>query len=546
MRNTSMKNRSLFLFGAAGLSFMMLTAGPAARGGMASSPDEIIAYMGETRIVPAHGLQRVAVGNPSIADLANVNKDGLTVVPKTPGATTLTMWDSLGEQTYNVKIYVENTNELKRRIDNLLQKLSFSEISTQASDEEDRVFLIGRVKTSQERERIKDALGDLSKKVLDLLEVSEEQGVIGIDVQLLELDQDASDTLGFTWPGSISLTEVGSPAIQPAGAKWQYLWKVLNGRRSAFSLQLDALLQEGKARILSRPRLSCQSGKEAKLFVGGEVPTLTTNVVSGTTSAGATTIEYKEFGITLKIKPIITDNDRIKLVVNVEVSDIGQSLILGPVNAPTALAFPLSKRNASTELYLDNGQTLSIGGLIKQKTEEDLRKFPWLSDIPVLGAFFSKRIRLAGGGAGSRGNTELYITITPTIVTTDRKSEAAKDAAVRSQGVAQPAPAETAAGIKAADPAAAYTLLVHDRIMGNLSYPPSAAQAGFQGTVKLQVRLSYVGRLLDVKVKQPSGYGVLDDEAVRTVKKISSYPPFPPSIQGQDLWIDIPVEFKIQ
>ncbi|MCG8431525.1 MAG: pilus assembly protein N-terminal domain-containing protein, partial [Candidatus Omnitrophica bacterium] len=372
-------------------------SGTAVDGGL---PDELILYMGEVKIFPVSNLKRIAVSNPKIADVTNISGSEVTLVPKAAGATTLMIWDNFGEQSFDLKVYSERTTELKRRIDSILAKLDLPQLYTVAEDEEGKVMLMGRVKTPQDRERVVVALGPLYEKAVDVIEVKEEEGVVNIDVQVLELDRDGTSTLGLSWPGQITITEVGSPGL--TGTKLGQMWSVLNFSRTALSVTIDALVQEGKARILSRPRLSCQSGKEAELLVGGEKPILTTDIVSG---GGSTTdVDYKEFGIKLNIKPTITDTltKRIKLAVMVEVKDVEEAVVLGPENAPTALAYPFSTRNASTELFLDDGQTLSIGGLIKQKKEEDVRKVPFLGDIPVLGLLFRQKVTKVGGGQGER------------------------------------------------------------------------------------------------------------------------------------------------
>ncbi len=375
--------------------------------------DELKLYLGETKAISVNSPTRIAIGNPNIADVTNVTKNEITLMPKAVGSTTLVFLDNFGEQSYKVKVFSENIYEIKRRVDNLLGKLNIPQVYTQAQEEEAKLFLLGRVKTAQDRERISIVLGALKDKTVDLIEVREEEAVVEIDVQILELNKDAASTLGFTWPGSITLTEAGSPGI--LGSKWSTLFKVLNLQRGAFSWTLDALIQEGKARVLSRPRLACQSGKEAELLVGGEKPIFTTSVASTTGDAG-TEVEYKEYGIKLKIKPTVTEEARIKLALNVEISEVGAAETIGSAAAPTAKAYPLSKRNASTELFLSDGQTMAIGGLKKQRNEEDVSKVAGLGNLPLLGVLFRKTAIKSGGGAGGRGDVELFITLTPSII----------------------------------------------------------------------------------------------------------------------------------
>jgi TonB family protein len=326
------------------------------------------------------------------------------------------------------------------------------------------------------------------------------------------------------------------------GTKWQYLFKVTNLSRAAFSWTLDALVQEGKARILSRPSLACQSGKEAELLVGGEKPVITTAVQSST--ASSTSVDYKEYGIKLKIKPTVTEQNRIKLVLNVEVSEAAAAAeIIGSSSAPTARAYPMTKRTISTEVFVNDRQTLAIGGLMKRKEEESIRKVPFFGDIPVIGIVFRKKITSLGGGYGEKGNTELFITLTPTVVNT-LAAAIQEEKTPLPAGNGESAPA-TPRAKAVSQPQEEYARIVQKRILDNLNYPAYAREAGFQGTVKLSLHLSYLGELLNAVVKSSSGYKVLDDNALYVAKTVAFYPPFPSSLAQKDLWIDVPIAYRL-
>ncbi|MFA5411593.1 MAG: TonB family protein [Candidatus Omnitrophota bacterium] len=520
-------------------------------GAQEEAENEIKLYLGEARIIPLNNPTRIIIGNPNIVDVTNVTTAEMTLNPKITGTTSLVFWDNFGEQSYLIKVVSENMSEIKRRVDNIIRKLDAPEVYTQLAEEEGKVLLLGNVKTPEEKERINLALAGLKEKITDLILVKEEEAAVEIDVQVLELNKDATNILGLTNPLSsaagITFTEVGTPGISDLGAKWSALFRVDNLMRATYSggaytknpfaWTVYALVQEGKARVLSRPRLACQSGKEAVLLVGGEKPIMTTDTVTG---GGETTdVEYKEFGIKLKIKPTVTEEKRVKLALDVEISEVGAAEILGTASSPSARAYPLSKRNASTELFLDDGQTLSIGGLIKQKSEEDTVNTPGLSNIPILGALFRKKQTKIGGGAGERGNTELFIMLTPTVIPAKERSLGAKERSLKITAV--PAVSSDQDFATEMD----YSNIVQKRILESLKYPASAQEAGFQGTLKLALRLSYSGELLDVKVVSSSGYKILDDNAVSVAKDIAYYPPFPASINKKELWVEIPIIYRL-
>ncbi|MFA6217544.1 MAG: TonB family protein [Candidatus Omnitrophota bacterium] len=524
---------------------------------LSARDSELRMYVGEVQIIQVNNPTRVMIGNPNVIDVSNVGRKEMTVSAKAPGKTTLVYWDTLGEQSLNIKVLAEDLDAIKARVDNLIATLGYQEVVSQAEEEEGKVYLLGRLKTSAERERLLSGLGSLKDKVNDLIVVLEESAVVEIDVQVLELNKDASKSLGFTWPSAINLLEQGSPGLNDSGTKFSTLFKVLNLQRGTvdgadpFTFKLSALVQEGKARILSRPKLSCQSGKEAEMLVGGEKPVFSSSVVSG--GGTSTSVSYKEYGIRLNIKPTVTAKEQIKVGLKVEVSEVGTAETIGAENAPSAKAYPLLKRTASTELFLDNGQTLAIGGLIKQKTETDVRKVAGLGDIPVLGMFFRNKSYKEGGGQGERGDSELFITLTPTIVSRDmgvapviKHVEAPSAGKVIDLEAEKPS-AETPVRVeKAPDPLDHYARVVKERIMSSLTYPEVAKSAGFQGTVKLSLKLTYTGQLLEAVLKKSSGYQVLDDHALSVAKTIAYYPPFPPSIGLQEIWIDVPIGYHLE
>jgi TonB family protein len=266
----------------------------------------------------------------------------------------------------------------------------------------------------------------------------------------------------------------------------------------------------------------------------------TADIGAGGTVSG--NVEYKEYGIIMNIKPRVTDDGRIHLNLGMEVSEIQPA-----VSTAYALAYPLTKRNEDTELFLDDGQTLGIGGLIKQRSTEDLRKVPWLADVPILGIFFRQRTTAIGGGAGQRGDTELFITLTPKIVKQSKKED---EQVIPKETKPMEPPLVVAAPLikeeEAVDPVVRYARLIQNRILENLTYPEDAAKGQpLQGTVKLGIKLSFLGEVLDAKIMDSSGSGILDSDALQTAKKLSPYPPFPPAIDQNELWLDIPIVYKI-
>ncbi len=374
---------------------------------------EIKVYLNESKIVTVNKPKRIAIGNPDIVDIVNASDDMAILSPKTRGTTNLMIWDNAGIHSYRVRVVGGDMQEVKLRIDEILEELHLTSVQTKVSEDDDRVFLFGEVRSPQDRETLNTALGPLRQKVTNLIKIREED-MVEIEAQLVELNKDGTKSLGFSWPGSLTFTEKGSPGLE--GSKPSTLFKVLNYSRDQFNFTLDALIQENKARILSKPRLACLSGREASLLVGGEKPIFTTEVVSSVgTGVAGTSVSYKEYGIRLKIRPVVLENNMINLTLQLEISEPGAVESIGGVNT-TAKAYPFTKRDIITELYLNDGQTLGIGGLIKQKLDDEIRKTPFLGDIPILGIMFKKKLARTGGGFGEKGDMELFIILTPKIM----------------------------------------------------------------------------------------------------------------------------------
>jgi len=510
--------------------------------------EELRLYLGQAKSLPVNSPKRVAVGNPAIADVGNISKEALTINPQAVGNTTLVIWDNFGEQAYRLKVFAEDTKEIKNRVDNMLAKLNLPNVYTTAEDEESRVVILGTVKDDKDKERMKVALAQLKDKIIDLTTLKGEEAVVEVDVQIIEVYRGAIETLGFQWPEQFSLTEIaGANTAGGAGVNsWAKLFKMnkltrgsnLSGSAAGpFNVTLDTLITQHKARVLSRPRVSCLSGKEAKLLVGGQVPIISGTTGGGnvTTTATGGTVEYKDYGIVLKVTPQVTPEGRLHVNLGVEVSELGDV-----VETLNALAYTFTKRSAETELLLDDGETVGIGGLIKQRSEEDLQKFPWLGDIPVLGVFFRHKAYSRGKqGESTNQDVELFISLTPHIV---NQPSNAPPKEIKSL----PANIPTVNDDNIKDPVLKYSKIVQKRILDNLSYPDSAKEAGFQGTVKLSLKLSAQGDLLDLKIKESSNYRLLDDNAARTAQKIAPYPPFPPVIKETQLWVDIPITYQLE
>ena len=173
--------------------------------------------------------------------------------------------------------------------------------------------------------------------------------------------------------------------------------------RAAF----NAFASNNKVNILSRPRLVARSGGQAKIQVGTDVPIITSRANSSTQTGGSTdilqTIQYRQTGVILQIRPIVYGDDRIDLEISQEVSS-------QQANSNATIGSPLIlNRNITTQLSLAEGATAVLGGLIDDSYTKGNSGIPFLKDVPVLGTLF--RTDTLNGG-----KTELVMLVTPYIL----------------------------------------------------------------------------------------------------------------------------------
>lgn len=144
-----------------------------------------------------------------------------------------------------------------------------------------------------------------------------------------------------------------------------------------FGAKINALVTNGKAKMLARPNITTVNGHEAVINIGGSVPVPTQSVTDSTTT---TSITYKDAGIILKYTPRVNENGDITATVHTEVSS--------PIYVEEVKAYRFQNRSADTMVRLKDGETMVIGGLIGSEEANSLRKIPFLGDLPILGAFF--------------------------------------------------------------------------------------------------------------------------------------------------------------
>lgn len=196
---------------------------------------------------------------------------------------------------------------------------------------------------------------------------------------------------GFTAPAASGITQVtGGTTLGLAGR--------LLGVDLIGALDLGETI--GMVSTLANPNLTALSGETATFLVGGEIP------IPLSQGLGAVSIEFKQYGISLAYTPTVLADGRISLRVRPEVSQLTSA---GAVQLSGTTIPALTTRRAETTLELGSGQSMMIGGLLQNSTNNSISKTPGLGDVPVLGALFRSN-------GWQRNETELVIVITPYLV----------------------------------------------------------------------------------------------------------------------------------
>jgi len=492
--------------------------------------EDIRLYAAQPKTLPASNPKRVVVAKPEIADVYSVSANEVVLEPKTAGITTLFIWDDYGQHSYRLKVFNEDLSQLKRHADSLLRELGVPGLQLKINEAEAKLVLLGEADSLDEKERVLSALSSVKDKILDLATIKEERNLVKIDMQIFEISRDDIKKLGLNYTDSTVLTDNADKAMNKitdmfATSKWS---------RAQLNVTINHLISVGKIRVLSRPKLVCLSGKEAEFVVGGQFPiTKTTTTTTSTTSE----VEFKDYGINLKIKPIVKDEEDILLAVSNEIIEIDSSV---SVSGSTP-AF--STRNTKTELYLKSGNSLVISGLIKNQETDTVEKFPGMADIPILGILFrSKNFQ--------QKQTELVILITPEIVSGSsslegkdifpeagqRKYENKAERALREfRGKEEKG---YSSGLDS------YIDDIKSQIVSSIGYPSLARELGVSGTVKVRLRILSDGRLKEALVVGSSGSELLDNSTIRSIKKLAPFSSFPGSLERNEIAVDIPIVYN--
>ena len=255
---------------------------------------------------------------------------------------------------------------------------------------------------------------DLTRK--EETEIPDDKMVL-MHIKITEFNKSATDNLGINWTTNFAgpaaafaggqefgaSRDTGNSILGGSNTPPQLAGILPGGTESSFGYfgiateitsRINLAVSSGQALILAEPRLVARSGGEASFLAGGEVPI---EIVTPTSSS----IEFKQFGIFLSIKPEVDRENRIRASVETEISAVDQSVSVG--NTPGFLT-----RRTTADILLESGETLVMSGLVDRDLGRDTTALKGLGAIPILGALFRSR-------AFRDSKTDLVIFVTPVV-----------------------------------------------------------------------------------------------------------------------------------
>jgi pilus assembly protein CpaC len=355
-------------------------------------------------------LKRVSVTDPAVADIDVVTPTQILVHGRSAGEVSLLIWDELERsRSFDLRVDVDVTAAAEE------EKSVFPDEQITVTPSRSAIVLSGHVSDETVAKRAESIAGAYSKNVVNVLTF----GPVGaqevlLEVKFAEVDRSAltqlginmfstgaTNTIGTVTTGQFggfaapkinsqaSTTTAGSTTSTPPSSTQQTISDVLNLFLFRPDLQLGVVIRALQTRnllqILAEPNLIAVNGKEASFLAGGEFPFPIVQPGQGFT---AVSIQFKEFGVKLKFKPVIMPNGNIHLNVTPEVStlDFANALTISGFTVPA-----LSTRRADTEFELQDGQSFVIAGLMDNRVTNIVNKIPGLGDIPILGNFFKSK-----------------------------------------------------------------------------------------------------------------------------------------------------------
>jgi pilus assembly protein CpaC len=458
MRSVSSSRAKAAARAVVGLALFVSTVSLAQEGG------NIALGVGTQKVITVPGIQRIAIGDQNIADVKTLGNGQVLILGSSEGKTTLLVWKSTGQRvSYLISVRKQDPNEVISEIKKLLGEIegvnvrmvgdriyldgqaytqqdadridqvvglypnvkSFVKIApnakklvaqnlnaafqkaglknTQANVVGSTIFLEGSVESQQDLQKAELITKAIGEKVENLLVVGIKRMILS-EVQFVEIRRQSTDRYGIKYPTDISGTVSASVNI----AKELFPGNFASGDLSASapgkaSFAIGFQANDGYGRLLAQPKLVCASGEKAEFLAGGEVPIpLITN--------NSFAVEFKPYGVILKLRPTADRNGNIQTEIEAEVSEVDQSVAVTFGSGASIPGF--RTRKVKTNVTVRHGETIVLSGVFAHDEQKSVSKLPGFGHIPIIGELFKNR-------AFDSNKRELVIFVTPRIVNPD-------------------------------------------------------------------------------------------------------------------------------
>ena len=355
----------------------------------------------------------VFAADPKVAEVRPASPDTLFVFGLTAGRTTVAAVDEAGQTLGQYLVTVVPSDYAAGRIhDDIRRSAPDADVTVQPN--ENGVVVSGSVPTPADADRVMTAarshLGPAAT-IDNHLQVAAPVQVL-LRVRVAEMSRTLTRDLGLNWHqlggdlgavGQVGLaTSTGlADVTSDMGATASVLAAF---RKTSVEATVEALAEDQLIHTLAEPNLTAMSGETASFLVGGEYP------IPVSQQLGETTVEYKQYGISLSFIPTVLSNGQINLRVRPEVSALTNQGAVTLQGGGSSLVIPaLTVRRVETTVELGSGQSFAIAGLLQDQVTQEDQGTPFLGDVPILGALFRS-------DSFRRQQSELVILVTPYIV----------------------------------------------------------------------------------------------------------------------------------
>ena len=456
------RNNSFILFLLLMFSVFLYGAQPA------FSADPVRVVVNQSYVLSVTGIQKIQPGDEAIATAQKLSKDQIVITGKKVGTTNIIVWDEKGKDiNYTIIVMSSDPESIASELKKTLKGIDGLEITTTgenvlldgelssnkdaklvrdtaakypnivkdstrispvvkeilAKEAErvidirgiririaaDKIFLEGKVPTKEEADRAQTiAKSYLGEEVINLLQISDKvvsrNALIQLNVQIIEVRKTTRKNIGINWPEALTFQE---ESVLPGIFRINKIT-----RQDPLWAKLNALFEEGTARIIAKPNLITISGGKAKFLAGGEMPVPITQPGGG--GGGGITINWKEYGVKVEIEPTVdATNSFINAKVKPEYSGIDKAngIVLEGAEIPA-----ITNRSIETEVQIEIGETLLIAGMLKTDEQEMIQRVPVLGSLPIIGWLFTHK-------SPSLEQSELAIFVTPTLLASESKGQ---------------------------------------------------------------------------------------------------------------------------